>query len=358
MIAQTLLDPIARVEIMLTVIALAIVFGRGFWTHREQARDQRWLASTQPALALLVATADEAATDPEALSALMGVPIHVRRRLLIEMGIHVQGEARECLRSVARELGVTEAAERQSRSRWWWKRLRGARTLTVTDGNPEVLLRLLHDRDRSVRAQAIEWSVDHPRPAVIAELLSGLADGGPIATFHIPDALRRMGHHVIGPVRDALASTSASPTLLVALLRIAAGVPDLSFAAGACALCHHPDADVRAQAVALLGALGGEMQAEAVVALLGDDAPLVRTAVARAIATLQHWPAAPALLTLLHDPVWAVRREAGLALLSLGSVGIVYLRQVTRTETDSVAADMARQVLDLPQARQIVAIAV
>jgi HEAT repeat protein len=50
---------------------------------------------------------------------------------------------------------------------------------------------------------------------------------------------------------------------------------------------------------------------------------------------------------LLRDPAWIVRREAGLALRTLGNPGTVLLRRALRNP-DRFAADMARQVMDIP----------
>jgi hypothetical protein len=60
-----------------------------------------------------------------------------------------------------------------------------------------------------------------------------------------------------------------------------------------------------------------------------------------------HWPAGPAVARLLRDRAWEVRRASGLALRRLGSPGQLLLRRAL-TDADPFAADMARQVLDLP----------
>ncbi|HEX8674515.1 MAG TPA: HEAT repeat domain-containing protein, partial [Longimicrobium sp.] len=83
--------------------------------------------------------------------------------------------------------------------------------------------------------------------------------------------------------------------------------------------------------------------------LLSDADPGVRAAAAAALGRIGHWPSAPAVARLLRDPVFPVRRAAGLALRVLGSPGMLLLGRY-RADADPFAADMARQVLDLPDA--------
>jgi HEAT repeat protein len=64
---------------------------------------------------------------------------------------------------------------------------------------------------------------------------------------------------------------------------------------------------------------------------------------------MQHWQAASQLADRLRDQAWRVRRAAGLALRSIGAPGALFLRRALKGE-DAFAADMAQQVIDLPQA--------
>ncbi len=50
---------------------------------------------------------------------------------------------------------------------------------------------------------------------------------------------------------------------------------------------------------------------------------------------------------MLGDRSWDVRRQAAVALRSLGSPGALFLRQAL-TSADPYAADAARHMLDLP----------
>jgi hypothetical protein len=64
---------------------------------------------------------------------------------------------------------------------------------------------------------------------------------------------------------------------------------------------------------------------------------------------MQHWQAGSLLSDALRDRTWRVRREAGLALRAIGAAGALFLRRALKGD-DRFAADMAQQVLDLPEA--------
>ena len=79
-----------------------------------------------------------------------------------------------------------------------------------------------------------------------------------------------------------------------------------------------------------------------------DEDASVREAAARAIGEIGHWDGASTLADRLSDAAFPVRREAALALRRLGSVGVLVLRRA-RSDANPFVADMATQVLDLPE---------
>ncbi len=124
---------------------------------------------------------------------------------------------------------------------------------------------------------------------------------------------------------------------------------DTRLLAPARALARSEAHDVRARAIALLGALGSQEGLTMVVAALDDAHPAVRLAALRALAGLAHWPAAPIVARRLHDPAWDVRRQAALTLRAFGPPGLIFLRRL-RDSDDQVAAAVARYALDLAAA--------
>jgi len=83
--------------------------------------------------------------------------------------------------------------------------------------------------------------------------------------------------------------------------------------------------------------------------MLLDDESHVRAAAAVALGRMRHWQAGSQLAERLRDERWRVRREAGLALRAIGAPGTLLLRRALKGN-DRFAADMAQQVLDLPEA--------
>jgi len=108
-------------------------------------------------------------------------------------------------------------------------------------------------------------------------------------------------------------------------------------------------AAVRAQAASLLAAVAGDKAEQALLGLLHDPSEPVRVAATHGLGVVRSWALAPNLARQLSDPSWDVRREAALALRSLGPAGRLYLRRAL-VSPDPYAADMAHQVLDLPSA--------
>jgi HEAT repeat protein len=209
--------------------------------------------------------------------------------------------------------------------------------------------RLLHDRHPIIQAQAAEWAGDHPHPHVIEALLRLLEDDRTISRYAVEDSLSRLGSCAVAPLAAFIASHHGRT--VVPALRAAARLADNRLQEATIARCHDGDPEVRALAADVLGVLGGTGTLSLLVDLLHDPAEEVRAAACRSLGRLMHWSSAPTVATLLRDPAWTVRREAGMALRSFGGPGILLLRRMRRDE-DAFAADMARQVLDLPASHQ------
>jgi hypothetical protein len=341
---MSLLLSVALVLAALLLAALVLLVAHGTWRAASEARWRRPLAQARTALAR---TADRLEPAPEDLRALRRLPADRRLDLFAELAQSVAGAPRSALAETAAELGVIERAERWCVSRWWRRRLRGARLLTTLGGGEDAVPPLLSDPRPEVRAQAAEWAAGHGSPDTVRRLATMLGDPLGLARFTVMDSLIRLGAAAVEPLRDTIAGAEGAAA--VAALRVGAAIGDPRLAPGARERRADPEPEVRAWAVRLAGAVGGDENAAAVVERLSDPADEVRAAAAIALGRLGHWPAAPGLAALLGDRSWEVRRNAALALRVVGPAGELLLGRALREE-DRFARDIARQTLDLPEA--------
>lgn len=321
--------------------AIAMLFGHGVWTRIFE----RWSAPRLARARTALYDAPRYGSRKAVLAGLHTLPRRLQVRVLSELARSPEGPDRDAITGIARDAGLLRNAERMAHSRWWWRRLRGARHLTVFGADEILVLSLLRDPHVAVRVQAAELAANHPTPAVINALLDGLDDPAAGHRFAVQDALLRLGPIAVPPLASCL--ERGTGTALAGALAVAEGMAEPAFSRAAIRLTDNGDPIVRERAVALIGAIGELDGAEAVTRRLEDAVAAVRTAAARALGFMKHWPAAPAIAGLLRDRSWEVRHAAGLALRDLGSPGLLLLRR-SREDDNLFAADMARQVLDLP----------
>lgn len=331
---------------VLLTLSVALYLGHGLWSLRHERRKATELAHGR-VVVQTVAHQDEV-TEQE-IQLLRSLPRNLQIRLLGEFLRSLAGASRQRVQALAEQMGLIAFAERRCRSRFWWRRLEGARILTLCEAGEAVMIELFRDPHPMVRTQAAEWAATHAGPRVIHHLLDLLRDPQGLCRFTVQDSLLRIGLATAEPLRHYL-ETHTGPDAESAL-RVAAGVAVPSFLGPALTLSMDPRPSVRAKAADLLGALGGRQAVDRLSALLGDPDPGPRAAAARAMGALGNWRSAPRVAELLRDPAWIVRREAGLALRALGNPGMVLLQRSLR-DPDRFAADMARQVMDISQMNQ------
>ena len=328
---------------VLFVGALAVFFGHGAWMELYERRNAERLERGRRALIEAATSARVSRADTELLRSL---PRRLQIRLFVELATGMGGSQRTWLQSLARDIGLTPAAERLASSRSWWNRLSAVRLLTVVGGGHDVVPPLLDDRHPAVRAAAAEWAGEHAGPETVDHLVDQLSDPARLGSYELRDALLRLGPPIIPRLSHYLETHSgreAEPAL-----EVAAGLPDARFAPAALRLCRDPLPAVRARAASLAGALGGDEAVGVLETLLDDSVPSVRAAAAAALGRLGHWPAAMRIAPLLRDSAWAVRSQSALALRRLGSPGHLLLRR-SLNDSDRFAADIARQVLEMPE---------
>lgn len=330
-------------EAVLVVVfasALAISASLARWRRtRHDARSTRGRAILARAISGVGEPTDGAADFAR-------LPWTVQQELVHEFGESLSGGARGRLAALGIAAGAAARAEAMCRSRWWWDRLAGARVLTALDVDTATMRPLLRDSSGVVRAQAFVWAAGRDDEAIIDELVARLSDPERLCRFTVQDSLLRLGRRA-GPALARLLSDPNRPGLVDGL-RVARGLAVPELLAPCLALTGHPEAEVRSRSATVLGALGGEEAQEALVRLMDDQAFVVRAAAARALGEQGAWTASSGLLRLLSDANWPVRRESALALRRMGGVGQLTLRKALAGD-NTFAADMARQVLDLPE---------
>ncbi len=328
--------------VLVVVFGVALAVSAGLSRWRRQRHDARCARGRDVLARAISAPVD----DLEGVDEFARLPWTVQQELVHEFGGSLSGSGRARLAALGVRAGAAARAERLCGSRWWWNRLAGARVLTALDLATGAMRSLLRDRSSAVRAQAFVWAAGRDDAAVIDELVSHLSDPARLCRFTVQDSLLRLGR----PAGAALARFLSDPERpgLVDGLRVARGLGLPELLQPTLALCAHPNDEVRTRSADVLGSLGGERAQSALVSLLDDRTGMVRAAAARALGEQGAWTTATALLALLEDTSWLVRRESALALRRMGGVGHLTLRRALNA-SNSFAADMARQVLDLPE---------
>lgn len=340
-----LLGKLILFELGAVLIAVAALFGHALTLKRV---DKKRTRAIERAMHMLTDISDGGLSDasPDFLTAL---PVATQMEVFVSVQRNLSGEARRRMGSLARGTGLLERAERLCSSRWWWRRLRGVRLYTLIGGGDAIVPSLLSDPVPEVRAQAAHWSSEHPSDEIAAKLVGLLGDTHAFPRFTVKNSLLRMGSAAAPRVLSVLEEAPSEATLdrIASALDVAAVIAEPRFLEAGLSLSRCDDAGIRARACGLLGRLGGNDATNVLLELSGDRVPAVRAEAARGIGRLGHWPSAPQIAALLRDESWDVRRSAGLTLLDLGSPGKLLLRRM-KDDRDPFAADMARQVLDLP----------
>lgn len=344
MVNENLLNGVMFVEIALLVLAVVVFFSHGVWLFLNQ---RRVLLLTEKARESLSRLVTRGTINVEDIALLRQLRHDVQETVFLETSRNLTGTGKERLRFVAREVLLLDRARKLCENRRWTRRLRGARVLSRMDVSDPVVEKLLADPHPAVRAQAAEWAAAQPSVAIISTMLTMLADPATQARFAVQDALLRMGGIVAEPLA-AFLETHSGPAA-EAGLRVAEALAATAFRPAAMRLSASEDAGVRIAATNLLGAIGDAPSSERLIQLLKDTDSRVRAAAARGLGRMQHWQAASQLAETLRDAAWQVRRDAGLALRSIGAPGALFLRRAIKGD-DAFAADMAQLVLDLPEA--------
>lgn len=349
-IPNWLLIDVAIAEGALLVLAWLFVLLHGVRSARVRAREPR-IAEARDAVVRGLLAGGIRDEDRETLQRLSRAE---RVRLFNRVAPNLRGRERGWLGQLADEMGLVAYGKSMIRSPFWWRRLRGARLLTLAGGAGDAVLRLAEDPHPLIRSQVSEWCGANPSDEAMAVLIRHLGDPVQGNRFTVQDALVRLGADAIEPLTEKLERIPISPGetgpgrdeyAALAGLSVARGIGDSRLADAVLRLADHPSPAVRKAAFRALGTAGGPEAADRLIEGLEDPDAEVRTAAARALGELEHWPAGPSLVKALADPSWDVRAASGRALIRIGPPGEILLRRASHSE-DSFAADMAQYAMD------------
>ena len=320
---------------------LAVFMAHGLWVALTARPTQRRLVELRQTMVRAVGGESRLAIPTSR------VDWRLYRLALEEVAASVSGDGAAWMEQAAREMGLFEQAARWCRSRRWWHRLRGFRSFGLFGGGGDLVPARLSDARPLVREAAVRWVARHPSPALAEALVTMLDDPDRRCRLAAQDALIRLGATAAEPLVTYLSRVLCPGRALA--LKVASGLADGRFLGPGLRAACDADPAVKAEAASLLAAVAGGEAEQALLGLLHDPSEPVRVAATRGLGVVSSWALAPDLARQLSDPAWDVRREAALALRRLGPAGRLYLRRAL-SDTDPYAADMAHQVLDLPNA--------
>jgi hypothetical protein len=344
MVSEHLLNIIMVIELSLLALAVSSYFLHGLWLRVTSRRRERLSQTARDSLVRLIT---RGTVNLEDIALVTSLPFEIQSIAFLEISRNLSGTGKERLKFVAQQVGLIDRGRELCRHRRWTRRLRGARILSGLDIPDPLVQTLLADPHPAVRAQAAEWAAAHASPEIVGAMLELLADPATPARFAVQSALLRMGSAIAAPLSVFLETHSGRAA--EAGLRVAETIAEPRFLESAMRLSRADDPAVREAAAKLLGGIGGAESAARLIEILGDDEARVRAASASALGRMRYWQAGSLLAERLRDQRWVVRRDAGLALRALGAAGTLLLRKALKGD-DRFAADMAEQVLGLPEA--------
>lgn len=331
LLAACLTGEIVLASLAVAVVLVSAIIRHGRWRHR-----QRWMPALQVAFL-------EGLADNRWVAAFLRLPPALQPGFLVQVEPQLTSDARQAIRNSL----WAKRAPALCRAPWWPLRLWGLRLCQMYGIRPQGLEARLNDPSPNLRAQALRLLSQDPGEADFALLLARLNDPVRMCRMVAEEVVIGLGQKAVQPLAALL--DCASGFAAVGGLRVACRLPDPRFMAAALKHTEDPLAVVRNLAAHLLGHLGGKEAADRLCRLLMDQEASVRQAAVMALCRMNQWQAAAGIAERLSDPAWNVRRAAAIGLRQLGGPGQLFLTKAL-SGTDAFAADMARQVLDLPAA--------
>ncbi|MCU1272894.1 MAG: hypothetical protein JWO48_325 [Bryobacterales bacterium] len=243
----------------------------------------------------------------------------------------VRGRGREALSRCVIDLGLIEKWQRQYRS--WNAATRASAVVNLASVSRRLSAHVLHlallDRDESVRLHTARAMISNLEPGELAQVF-GLAVNGPLVTRMIlAEDLRRYALDLAKEAIPAVLTCGVSGPVLSALQMVRAWGKFLPLSE-VYPLLRHPNPAVRAAAFDVLPLVPqAEPMKTEILYALNDRFEEVRSAAARAAATIRVYEAVPLLARQLQESHTTTALAAASALADLGADGCRILEEET-----------------------------
>lgn len=342
-ISDSFLWQVAAVELILLLLGWSFLLLHGFRAGLRRAREHE----LRPVRDLLAdATLSRSITDA-GRATLHGLRRSEQRASFAVLALNLRGKEREWLGGLAADVGLVEHGVTLCQSAFWWRRLEGARLLTLLGAGGNTVLEMAGDPHPLVRSQVAVWCGTNPSSSAVKTLVGMLGDPSQASRFAVQDALVRLAELGADEVAEELERVREETPARTALA-VAYAVADNRMAGPVARLTEHGSPEVRAAAYRALGRTGGAGGGggDRLERGLADPVAAVRAAAAMAMGEVGRWQGGRLVVRLLRDPSWDVRFAAGRSLLLMGPPGELLLRRAAGHD-DLFISDMARHTLDV-----------
>ncbi len=248
----------------------------------------------------------------------------------------------ECLE----EQGIIDDLLAQLEARNTWRRAEAAESLgrlRIERAVP-ALITALDDPDEDVRTVAARGLAAVGDPRAITPLARALADPSRWTLSLVAENLMAMGPDVVPPLLDMLShdehNVRVSVVRILGEIRDPAATPPLVGI-----LLSEDNLNLRAQAAAALGRLGGPVAENALLVAVDDPEWVVRAQAAKALGRIGNPAFAHVLARAMPDVNWWVRVNCAEALVRLGPDGLEQLG-LLMNHTDPYVRDQAAAAME------------
>jgi hypothetical protein len=257
-----------------------------------------------------------------------------------------EGEAREALGQVWRDLGFLAQDLAMSRSRLWSRRMRAMRRLSLVAGPGEAQALLDRSGDRHlIRIMAAQTLVRVGSPAELRECLRRLTLPSRLLEQPVVEALSSASPEQVAAMLELL-SSDADPCVRRIVLLTAARVDPGRCLESIPAAATSSEKEVRIGACLAAGTLGSHDLLPLMLRALAEDPAFeVRAQAAKALGRLRSPEGIAGLARALEDRAFWVRQNAAAALREHGDSGRLQLEEIAARGQDRFAVDTARQEL-------------